>query len=75
MNSKRRTKAKDIKRSLQLLLVQIELLIDAEESALEGIPENMLQRVERCEDAISSLQEAKTLVEDAVDQLETAVEL
>jgi len=73
MNDKRRAKANDAKRLLERALALIEFLHDAEESALEGIPENMQTRVEKCEDTISELEDAKSSVEDAIRQIEVAV--
>ena len=74
MNDKRRAKANRVKRLLEAALLIIESLIDAEESALEGIPENMQTRVERCEDTISDLEDAKVSTEDAIRQIEAAVD-
>ena len=74
MNDKRRAKANRAKRLLEAALLLIEFLIDAEESALEGIPENMQGRVERCEDTISDLEDAKTSTKEAIRQLEAAVD-
>jgi len=74
MNDKRRAKANEATQKLQSILTLIEYLIDEERSALEGIPENMQSRVERCEDTISDLEEAKASVEEAIRQLESAVD-
>ena len=74
MNDKRRAKANEAKRLLERALALIEFLHDAEESALEGIPENMQTRVERCEDTLSDLDDAKTSTEDAIRQIEAAVD-
>jgi len=64
MNDKRRAKANEAKLKLEAALSLIEGLIDDEQSALEGIPENMYQRVERCEEIISALEDAKSSVEE-----------
>jgi len=74
MNAQRRVKANEVKEALEALLPHIEFLIEEEQSALEGIPESMQTRIERCEDIISDLEESKSLVEDAIGQLESAVE-
>ena len=74
MNDKRRAKANEAKLKLEAALSLIEHLIDEEQSALEGIPENMYQRVERCEDTKSDLEDSKTSVEEAIRQLESAVD-
>ena len=74
MNAKRRAKANDVIKSLESLLAHIEYLIDEEQAALEGIPENMYQRAERCEDTRSDLEDAKSSVEDAIRQLESAAD-
>jgi len=74
MNDKRRAKANEAKKLLEKVLSQVEYLIDAEQSALEGIPENMLQRVERGEDTLSDLEDAKTSVEEAIRQVESAAD-
>jgi len=74
MNADRRAKANQAKRLLQAALSLIESLVDAEETALEGIPENMQMRVERCEDTLSDLVDAKSSIEDAVRQVESATE-
>jgi len=49
-------------------------LVDEEQSALEGIPENMYARVEKCEDTLSDLEDAKSSVEDAIRKIESATE-
>lgn len=74
MNARRRAKASQAKRLLQTALSLVESLIDAEETALEGIPENMYSRVERCEDTLSDLGDAKVSVGEAISQLESAVD-
>jgi predicted ribosome quality control (RQC) complex YloA/Tae2 family protein len=74
MNAQRRAKATTAKQLLNRALSIIESLIDAEQSALEGIPENMQTRVERCEDTISDLEDAKASSEDAIRQLEAATD-
>jgi len=74
MNNKRRAKASEAIQSLEIVLSLIESLIDAEQSALEGIPENMNTRVERCEDTLSDLEDAKASVEDAIEKLESATD-
>ena len=74
MNDKRRAKANEAKQKLEAVLAIIEYLIDEEQCALEGIPENMQARVERCEDTISDLEDAKASVEEAITQLESATE-
>jgi len=74
MNDKRRAKADEAKQMLETALALIEYLIDEEQSALDGIPENMQSRVERCEDTISDLEDAKASVEEAISQLESAVD-
>ena len=74
MNDKRRAKANEAKTLLESALSLIEYLVDEEESALEGIPENMCQRVEQCEETLSHLRNAQTSVEEAIEKLESAVE-
>jgi len=74
MNDKRRAKLHAAQRMLQHALDAIEQVLDDERDALQGIPENMTERVERSEGAISHLEDAKSTVEDAVRQLESAVE-
>ena len=74
MNDKRRAKANEASKLLHSALTLIEYLIDEEQCALEGIPENMQQRVERCEDTISDLEDTKTSVEEAISQIESAVD-
>jgi len=74
MNKSRRDKANEVIQTLQSALVDIEYLIDEEQDALDGIPENMQTRVERSENTKSDLDDAKTAVEDAVRQLEAAVD-
>jgi len=74
MNKSRRDKANLAVQSLQSVLATIEFLVDEEQSALEGIPENMYARVERCEDTISDLEETKTSVEEAINRLESATD-
>ena len=74
MNAQRRAKANGVMQSLETALTSIELLIDAEQSALEGIPENMQSRVERGENTLSDLEDAKSSVEDAIRQLDAAVD-
>ena len=74
MNDKRRAKANEASKLLHSALTLIEYLIDEEQCALEGIPENMQQRVERCEDTKSDLDDAKTSTEDAIRQLESAAD-
>ena len=73
MNAQRRAKANGVKQLLETALTSIEFLIDAEQSALEGIPENMQSRVERGENTLSDLEDAKSSVEEAISQLEAAV--
>jgi len=41
---------------------------------LEGIPENMCQRVEKCDETLSHLRDAQTSIEEAIEKLESAVE-
>ena len=74
MNKTRRDKANEAILILQSILLTIEFLADEEQSALEGIPENMYSRVERCEDTKSDLDDAKTSLEEAIRQLESATE-
>ena len=74
MNVQRRVKANEVKEALEALLPHIEFLIEEEQSALEGIPESMQTRIERCEGTISDLEESKSSVEEAIGQLESAVE-
>ena len=74
MNDKRRAKVNEALQSLQAVLALVEYLIDAEQSALEGIPENMYVRVEKCEDTLSDLEDAKASVEEAIRQIESAVD-
>ena len=74
MNAQRRVEANEVNEALEALLLRIECLIDDEQSALEGIPENMYQRVERGEDTKSHLEDAKTSVEEAIGHLESAVD-
>jgi len=74
MNDKRRAKANEAKKLLESALSLIEYLVDEEQSALEGIPENMYQRVEHCEETLSHLRDAQTSVEEAIEKLESAVE-
>jgi hypothetical protein len=57
---------------LQYALDAIDQVLDDERNALVGIPENMTERVERCEDAISELEDAKSSIKKAVSQLESA---
>ena len=72
MNDKRRAKANEVVRSLGAALALIEDLLDDEQAALEGIPENMQERVERCEDTVAALEDAKSSLEEAVSRLEEA---
>jgi len=74
MNDKRRAKANEAKKLLESALSLIEYLADEEQSALEGIPENMQARVERCEEIISALEDAKASVEEAIEQIESATD-
>ena len=74
MNDKRRVKANEATKLLESALSLIEYLVDEEESALEGIPENMYQRVEQCEETLSHLRDAQSSVEEAIEKLESAVE-
>jgi predicted nucleic acid-binding Zn-ribbon protein len=74
MNDKRRAKLHDAQRMLQHALDAIEQVLDDERDALQGIPENMAERVERCEGAISDLEDAKSSAEEAIRQLESAVD-
>jgi len=74
MNKSRRDKANEVIQSLQTILATIEFLVNEEQYALECIPENMYSRVERCENTKSDLDDAKTSVEDAIRQLEAAVD-
>ena len=59
---------------LQSVFLTIEFLVDEEQFALEGIPENMQARVERCEDTLSCLEYAETSVDEVIRQLEAAVD-
>jgi len=74
MNKSRRDKANEAIQLLQSALSTIEFLVDEKQCALEGIPENMQARVERCEDTISDLEDAKASVEEAITQLESAAD-
>lgn len=74
MNDKRRAKANEAKQLLDTALSLIEYLADEEQSALEGIPENMYQRIERCEEIISALEDAKASAEEAIQQIESATD-
>ena len=74
MSTQRRVKANEAKQKLENVLALLEYLIDEEQAALEGIPENMQARVERCEDILSDLQDAKSSVEDAISQLDSAAD-
>jgi len=74
MNDKRRVKANEAKKLLESALSLIEYLVDEEQSALEGIPENMYQRVEQCEETLSHLRDVQSSVEEAIEKLESAVE-
>ena len=74
MNDKRRAKLHDVQRMLQHALDAIEQVLDDERDALAGIPENMAERVERCEGAISDLEDAKSSLEEAIENLESAVD-
>lgn len=74
MNAQRRATANEAIQSLRSVLSIIELLVDEEQSALEGIPENMYARVEKCEDTLSDLEDAKSSVEDAIRKIESATE-
>jgi len=74
MNDKRRAKLHDAGRMLQHALYAIEQVLDDERDALAGTPENMSERVERCEGAISDLEDAKASVEEAIGQIESAAE-
>ena len=69
MNDQRRKTLAGAQRMLQYALDAIDQVIDDERDALAGIPENMAERVERCEGAISELEEAKSSVEEAVRQI------
>jgi uncharacterized protein YbaP (TraB family) len=59
---------------LQYALDAIKQVIDDEQDALTGIPGNMAERVERCEDTISGLESAKSSIEAAMSQLDSATE-
>ncbi|MCL1952793.1 MAG: hypothetical protein FWF60_08210 [Oscillospiraceae bacterium] len=74
MNDKRRAKLQDAQRMLRHALDAIEQVLDDERDALTGIPENMAERVERCESTISDLEDAKSSVEEAMNQLDSATE-
>ena len=74
MNDKRRAKANEAEKLLESALSLIEYLVDEEETALEGIPENMCQRVEQCEETLSHLRDAQSSVEEAIEKLESAVD-
>jgi len=74
MNDKRRAKLHDAGRMLQHALDAIEQVLDDERDALAGVPENMAERVERCESAISDLEDAKASMEEAIGKIEAATE-
>ena len=74
MNDKRRKKLAETQRMLQYTLDTIERILDEERDALTGIPENMSERVERCESTISDLEGAKSSLEEAMGQLESAAD-
>ena len=73
MNDQRRKTLAGAQRMLQYALDAIDQVLDEEREALSGTPENMAERVERCESAISALEETKASVEKAMSRLDSAI--
>lgn len=75
MNKTRRKKLTKIKDLLSDECENIEILYEEEYEYLENMPENLQssERYEQAENAVNSLEEAMTLINNAMDCLEEAI--
>ena len=75
MNKTRRKVLTRIKDSLSDACENIEILYDEEYEYLENMPENLQnsERHEQAENAVSSLDEAMTSINNAIDCIEEAI--
>jgi hypothetical protein len=74
VNDQRRKTLAGTQRMLQYALDAIEQVIYDERDALAGVPENMVERIERGEDTLSVLESVKSSVGEAINSLESATD-
>ncbi|MFH1628246.1 MAG: hypothetical protein ABIE47_05920 [Pseudomonadota bacterium] len=76
MNKARRTKIDELSVKLEDIRAEIEMLHDAEEEAFNNLPEGIQssERGELMDSAISSLEQAHSAIEEAMDALMVAAE-
>ena len=76
MNKARRTKIDELSVKLEDIRAEIEMLHDAEEEAFNNLPEGIQssERGELMDSAISSLEQAHSAIEEAMDALIVAAE-
>ncbi len=71
MNKQRRKSLEGIHDKLQALYGELEEIIIEEESYKDSLPENMVNRVEQAEDALSTMNDTLMNLMDAIDALES----
>ena len=76
MNKARRTRIDELSVNLEAIRAEIEMLRDEEQEAFENLPENIQdsERGELMDSAVSSLDEASSAIEEAMNALMVAAE-
>lgn len=76
MDNHRRKTIELIVESLDTVFSEIEVVESEEQEYLDNMPENLVgsERYERSEEALSSISEAEAAVQEAIDNLNSAIE-
>jgi len=75
MNKARREKLRAINDTIQNCMDDVEFLRDAEQEAMDNMPENMWdsERYEAMENAVGYLEDACTALDEAIQQIDNAI--
>ena len=76
MNNQRRKKIEKLSEELSELKDKLEEIMEEEQECLDNIPENLqdTERYETAEEAVNALVCAVSSIDEALDNLETAIE-
>lgn len=73
MNNVRRKKLTEIYDKLEVIKGELEEVLDEEDTALDGVPENFTNRREQMEEIIGALEDTIMYVDDCIDNLENVL--
>lgn len=70
MNNVRRKKLTEIYDKLEVIKSELEEVLDEEDTALDGVSENFVNRREQMKETIGALEDTIMYVDDSLDNLE-----